>query len=466
MPDPFARFLLRGDFADLYFEESTHRFLRWEDGRLDELVQGTSSGVGFRCVRGEETLYGHLDGRAPFSGTWRSGEMRRLSELAGSLSAGLPARRRPMRFRRLPVRRHRLRVPPDAVPLAKKIALLRRADRASRFSPELAQVTLSLGERRKRVLILNSLGEWVEEERNYVVFVAQATAKKDGLLQTGHEVAGGLGGFELLDRALPERVARIAAGRAVKKLRASPVVPGEMPVVISSQAGGTLIHEAVGHALEADSVQQGSSPHFAGRVGKKVAGAKVTVLDDPTRAAGRGSFFYDDEASPSQRTVLIENGILRTYLYDRLTAKKEKRTSNGHGRRESYAHRPIPRMSNTFVAPGKDSPEDIVRSLKRGLLVTRMGGGQVNTAGGDFVFEVEEGFWVEDGRVLRMARGANLLGSAPEVLRSIDRVGSDMGWSVGTCGKDGQNVPVSDGLPTLRVPKLLVGGTKSGKGRA
>jgi len=234
-----------------------------------------------------------------------------------------------------------------------------------------------------------------------------------------------------------------------------------MPVVIASEAGGTLIHEAIGHALEADGVQQGTSPHFAGKVGRRVANAKVTVLDDPTRPGARGSFHYDDEGTPSERTVLVRDGVLQTYLYDRRTAAKARRASNGHGRRESYAHKPIPRMSNTSVAPGPDDPAAVRRSLERGLLVTRMGGGQVNTATGDFVFEVDEGFWVEGGRVKHMVRGANLLGNGPEVLRTIDRVGWDIGWSVGTCGKDGQGVPVSDGVPTLRIPKLLVGGTKS-----
>jgi len=234
---------------------------------------------------------------------------------------------------------------------------------------------------------------------------------------------------------------------------------GERTVVLAAEAGGTLIHEAVGHSLEADHILDGSSPHFAQKIGKVVAGEKLSVLDDPTRPGQRGSFVFDDEGTPAERTVLIENGVLRTYLYDRLSANRGGGLrSNGHGRRESFAHRPIPRMSNTFIAPGPDDPDLILRDLKRGLYVTRLGGGQVNTATGDFVFEVEEGYWVENGVIRHPVRAANLLGNGPEVLKTIDRVGWDLGWSVGTCGKEGQNVPVSDGIPTVRIPRVVVGG--------
>jgi TldD protein len=231
-----------------------------------------------------------------------------------------------------------------------------------------------------------------------------------------------------------------------------------MPVVIAAQAGGTLIHEAVGHSLEADSILDGSSPHFAGKIGRRVASEKISVLDDPTRKNQRGSFRFDDEGTPAERTALIERGVLKTYLFDRRSARRAGRASNGHGRRESYAHPPIPRMSNTFIAPGPDDPKRILAETPRGLYVTRLGGGQVNTATGDFVFEVEEGYLIEGGRAGRPVRGANLLGNGPEVLLRIDRVGWDLGWSVGTCGKEGQGVPVSDGLPTLRIPKVVVGG--------
>jgi TldD protein len=230
-----------------------------------------------------------------------------------------------------------------------------------------------------------------------------------------------------------------------------------MPVVIASSAGGTLIHEAIGHSLEADAVWEGTSPSYVGKIGTIVANPKLTVFDDPTVPGARGSFRFDDEGTPSEATKLIEDGVLKTYLFDRISARKAGRASNGHGRRESYAHRPIPRMSNTFVAPGPDNPEEILRDFKNGLLVTKMGGGQVNTANGDFVFEVEEGFQVKDG-VRTLVRGATLLGNGPKTLLEIDKVGSDHGWAIGTCGKEGQGVPVSDALPTVHIKKLVVGG--------
>jgi TldD protein len=239
---------------------------------------------------------------------------------------------------------------------------------------------------------------------------------------------------------------------------AAPVAPsGEMPVVIASSSGGTLIHEAVGHSLEADAVLEGTSPAYIGKVGQRVANEKLTVYDNPTVPGARGSFFFDDEGTPAEASRVIENGVLKDLLFDRMSARRAGRKSNGHGRRESYAHRPIPRMSNTYIAPGPDNPAEIINSFKQGLLVTKMGGGQVNPANGDFVFEVEEGFLVEDGK-RKMVRGVTLLGNGPAVLLSIDKVGSDHGWAIGTCGKEGQGVPVSDAMPTIHIPKLVIGG--------
>jgi TldD protein len=459
-PAVFRPFLLRGDFADLYLEESDHVSLRWEDGRVREAVHGSGGGAGFRCWKGEETRFGSVDGGRVLSRGLGERPARRLAELAKGLTKDLSRMKRPPRFGPPSVRRHSVLVSPARIPLERKAGLLAAAAKAAKISTAVEQVTVTYSDRVKRVGYVNSRGESFFEERVYVVFAVEVTAKRNGLRQTGREIVGGLQGLEVLDRLPPEEAARIAARRAVAKLSAPPAPLGEMDVVIASEAGGTLIHEAIGHALEADTIQQGASPFFAGRIGKAVAGEKVSVLDDPTLPGHRGSFHYDDEGTPSERTVLVENGVLRTYLYDRMSAKKAGRRSNGHGRRESYAFKPIPRMSNTFIAPGKESPQEIVRSLKKGLLVTRMGGGQVNPATGDFVFEVEDCFRVENGRVKNRVRGASLLGSTGETLKRIDRVGSDIGWSIGTCGKDGQGAPVSDGVPTVRVGGLVVGGTK------
>ena len=218
-----------------------------------------------------------------------------------------------------------------------------------------------------------------------------------------------------------------------------------------------MIHEAVGHGLEADLAQSGLSV-YSGKLGQQIAAPIITVLDDATLPGRRGSFRFDDEGTPAQRTVLVEKGILRTYLYDQLTAMKDGRASTGNGRRESYRHRPIPRMTNTMIAPGASRPESILRETHRGLYVRKMGGGQVNTVNGDFVFEVSEGYLIENGSIGEPVRGATLIGNGPNVLLSIDRVGSDLGFSIGTCGKDGQGSPVSDAQPTIRIPDITGGG--------
>ena len=218
-----------------------------------------------------------------------------------------------------------------------------------------------------------------------------------------------------------------------------------------------MIHEAIGHGLEADLAQQGLSV-FSKKIGEKVASPLITVVDDPTLRQKRGSYAFDDEGVGSRRTVLVEDGVLKGYLYDRLTAMKDGMESTGNGRRESYHHKPIPRMSNTMILPGTSKPEEIIRSVEKGLFVKKMGGGQVNTVNGDFVFEVSEGYLIEKGNVAEPIRGAILTGNGPQILKEIDEVGDDLGFGIGTCGKEGQGVPVSDAQPTLRISEILVGG--------
>ena len=452
----FASSLIYGDYSELYAEESQGLVLSFEDGKLDEVESGESSGMALRYIQGEETRFGHVDGL----------EAELLFELASSLSDGLKRRGAFSPADNGLWVRHAIAKDPFQIALDQKVKLLTQADRAIRQMPESAfvrQVSLTYGERIKKISLIgvreNEPPETFNEERVYSVFAATVTVEKGGVIQTATEVVGALCGFEMFDKHHPDQVALLAARRAVQKLHSPAAPAGEMPVILEAQAGGTMIHEAIGHSLEADGIQKGISPVYHGKVGTRVAGEKITVYDDPTLAGHRGSFIYDDEGTKSERTVLVEKGILKTYLYDKLSAMKDQRKSNGHGRRESYGHKPIPRMSNTFIGPGPDDPKMILNSVQNGLLVRRMGGGQVNPVTGDFVFEVEEGYLLEAGKIKTMVRGASLLGNGPEVLKSIDLVGSDMGWGVGTCGKDGQGVPVSDGQPTIRIPKLLIGGT-------
>ncbi|MFA6091937.1 MAG: TldD/PmbA family protein [Elusimicrobiota bacterium] len=449
----WAPVLTGGEHAEAYIEDSAGTSLHFEDSSLQEIVSGSDRGVGLRYLRSTgsgsfETIYGALN--EIDAGSARA--------LADRLLAGVPRRSPPSG---MPIKSFHQKIGrhPFDVSMDEKASLLKSCDKAVRERfPHIRQVSLNYAERMKRFAVLDIGGGFRLGERSVVLFAVTVTAEKDGLLQSGSEIVGALKGFEIFSERDPVKASCEAAARAVAKLSA-PVAPaGEMPVVLAAAAGGTFIHEAIGHSLEADHIQEGTSPHYAGRRGQRVAAENVNIIDDPTLPDARGSYPFDDEGVPSAPTPLVENGILKDYLYDRLTGLKEGRSSNGHGRRESFRHRPIPRMSNLYVVPGKEDPQAIIRSVDKGLLVTRMGGGQVNTATGEFLFGVDEGYWVEGGEIRHLVRDANLLGTGPEVLNSIDRLGSDMGWGIGTCGKDGQGVPVSDGQPTLRIPKIVVGG--------
>lgn len=472
-PVPWIPVLAGADYGEVYLEESSGSSIHIEDSRVEELTSGSDLGTGLRYLlrvprtRTIETIYGSsnsmdiqsaarlrqrlLNGRPHLADrSLGPGEKKKARAWPAS-GAASPST---LQFRQAEISQ-----PPEDVPLKRKIERLKAVDKAIRSEfPHIRQVSLTYAESRKEFVVLNSEGSACGEERCSVLFAVRVTAEKGGMLQTGYEVIGGLKGYELLDDLDPVRSGRIAAQRAVAKLAAPPARAGEMAVILANTAGGTFVHEAIGHSLEADHVQEGTSPAYRGKIGRTVAPEFIRIIDDPTLPFYRGSYGVDDEGVLSRPTPLVEHGVLKGYLYDRLTAMKDKVPSNGHGRRESYHYQPIPRMSNLYIAPGKDNPKQILRELDRGLLVTKMGGGQVDTATGEFVFEVEEGFWVEGGKVRHQLRDANLLGVGPEVLKSIDRLGWDIGWGIGTCGKDGQGVPVADGQPTLRIPKLLVGG--------
>lgn len=440
----FSALLRFGDYADLYWESVRSLTLRWEEGKLERVTQNADAGAGLRAMQGDENRYAAIDHPS-------EDQLRRFAE---DLRRGVTVRP-PLRFHPT------LAEPLASVAMDTKIQMLQRCDTAARL-PGVRQISISYGEAEKQVRIWTSDGTVTDERRPVVTFSISVVAEKDGVLQTAYDAISGSAGFEFFRQHDVVKLSRKVAQRAVERLKAPDAPLGEMPVIIAAEAGGTLIHEAIGHPLEADAVQKGVSPMYKGAVGKVVGNEKVSVLEDPTMPGQRGFYAYDDEGIPSQRAVLVDHGVLKTYIYDRQTARVDGVASNGHGRRESYKHRPIPRMANTFVAPGPDDPRMILKSVPNGVLVTKMGGGQVEPATGDFVFEVEEGFLIKDGQIGPLIRSANLLGNGPDVLKNIDLVGSDMGWSVGTCGKDGQGAPVSDGLPTLRIPKgVVIGGIAS-----
>ena len=440
-----------GEYADVFVEHRTQTSVVLEDNRIEKVITGEEEGVGIRLIHKGKTAYA-------FSNDLSQGALlqaaRETSKAAAAGATDAPIDLRPIR----PPAAFATGIPPSTVSIDRKIRLVRDANRAARqVDDKIKQVTAIYRDSVQKLQIANSEGFLAEDDRVYTTGVVQVIAVHGDVIQTGYETVGGLMGFELFDGVGLDRTGLQAAKRAVMMLRAGKAPGGRMPVVISSNAGGTLIHEAIGHGLEADLARQKLSV-FSDKIGTKVASCLITVVDDSTLPGKRGSYRFDDEGTPSQRTVLVDKGILQSYMYDRLSSMKEGCRSTGNGRRESYRHRPIPRMSNTFIAEGGLSPEEVLRSLQKGLFVEKMGGGQVNTVTGDFVFDVQEGYLIENGMKGEPVRGATLTGNGPEVLQSVDMVADDLGFSIGTCGKDSQGVPVSDAMPTIRIPEIVVGG--------
>lgn len=440
-----------GEYADIYVEHRRTSTVQLDDNRIEKIISGSHSGIGIRLIYDKKTAYA-------YSNDFSEGTLMDLAAAVSKAAAGGETDRTISIKKRAPETTFTIRTPPDTVPLSAKIALVQKGNEAARaFDPKIKQATVTYRDSRQNVIIVTSEGNLVEDERTHTLGLVQVIAVDGTAIQTGYEPVGGLIGFELFEENPLDAIALKAARRAVMMLSARRAPGGRMPVVISSEAGGTMIHEAIGHGLEADLAQQGLSV-YSRKVGQQVASPAITVIDDATLPNKRGSFSFDDEGTPSRRNVLVKDGILLGYMYDTYTALVDRTLSTGNGRRESYEHKPIPRMTNTFIAPGSHSPDEVIRSVPRGLLVKKMGGGQVNTVTGDFVFDVQEGYLIENGSILEPVRGATLVGNGPTVLQSIDMVASDLGFSIGTCGKDAQGAPVSDAVPTLRIPEMVVGG--------
>jgi TldD protein len=441
-----------GSFAELFVEERVSVSIRLDDGKVEELTSGLDRGAGVRVARG--TSYGYA-----FSNRLdRDALLQAAGAAAAALAGDAPGEVVDLRERQAPVV-HAVGEAADTVAAADKVGWLREADDTARaFAPEVRQVTASYGDSVQRVLIATSDGRFVHEERPRVRLVVQVVAGRDGVIQTGFHGPAALAGIEFIRANPPSEVATVAARRAVTMLDSGPAPAGEMPVVLAPGMGGVLFHEAVGHPLEADIVDKEASV-YRGKVGERVASPLVNGVDDATVPNGWGSFSFDDEGAPAQRTVLFEEGVLRGMLYDRLRADKDGVPSTGNGRRQSYASPPIARMTNTYILNGPSRADDILSSTDRGVFVSALGGGQTNPASGDFVFGVSEGFLIENGRIGAPVRGANLIGRAMEVMSSIDAVADDFGTWQGVCGKDGQSAPVDSGSPTLRIARITVGGT-------
>ena len=440
-----------GEYAEIFVENKKPTLIHLEDSKIEKVISGVDYGLGIRLIYAGRTAYAYSNDLSEESLLNAASEVSKAaSKKATDSIIDLKTKSPSVSFD--------IRLFPENVPVEKKISLVRKADNIARgYDSRIRQVSVIYNDFIQKVQIATTEGTIAEDERIHTLSVIQVVASDNGIVQTGYESIGGSLGFELFDEIDTEELSLKAAKRAIMMLTARRAPGRRMPVVISSEAGGTMIHEAIGHGLEADLVQQGLSI-YSKKMGQEIASSLVTVIDDSTIQKKRGSFRFDDEGMPSQHTVLLEKGILKSYMYDKLTAIKDGVLSTGNGRRQSYQYRPIPRMTNTFIAPGDTPPEKIINSVDYGLFVKKMGGGQVNTITGDFVFDVQEGYLIKKGLVEEAVRGATLAGNGPEVLKSIDMVGSDLGFSIGTCGKDSQGVPVSDAMPTVRIPEIVVGG--------
>lgn len=442
-----------GDLSELFAESSQRTTIVCDDNRLETVASSCDAGCGIRVLHDTRTVYGSSNDLTPAALT-------DLAASVGDAAAKQSPRQHIVRAAVRPLsRRQGIKNHPSGIALGKKVELVERANHTARTADDrITQVKITLTDHIRRVWIVSSDGTEADDELVYVTLIVQAVSTDGTTVQSSYEAVGGMQGYELFDSTTPEEIAAVAAHRAVTMLIAAPSPAGPMPVVLAGEAGGTMIHEAIGHGLEADLAEEGLSV-YKGRLGDDVSSPLISLFDDGTLAGRRGSFTFDDEGTPAQRTCLIEGGILKTYLHNCITATRSGARPTGNGRRQSYAHPPIVRMTNTFIAPGHDDPEAIIRSTERGLFVKKIGGGQVNTVNGDFVFDVQEGYRIEHGTIGEPVRGATLTGNGPHVLKSIDRVGNDVGFSIGTCGKYGQEAPVSCGQPTLRIPEIIVGGT-------
>ncbi len=443
------------DAADLYFQSSRQESWVLEDGIVKQGSHSIDQGVGVRAISGEKTGFAYsddivmpalLEASSAARAIARGGRSGRLKAWEHGRGLGLYAPMDPL----------------ETLSAEDKIGLLRRVDvEARRQDPRVEQVIVSLSGLHDVVLVADSDGRLNADVRPLVRMNVTVLAVQNGRRENGSFGGGGRYGYEYFledDRALG--YAREAVRQALVNLEAVDAPAGTMPVVLGPGWPGVLLHEAIGHGLEGDFNRKGTSA-FSGRIGERVASEYCTVVDDGTLANRRGSLNVDDEGEPSQCTTLIENGVLKGYMQDRMNARLMKMRSTGNGRRESYAHLPMPRMTNTYMLNGPHDPSEIIRSVDRGLYAVNFGGGQVDITSGKFVFSASEAYLIENGRITRPVKGATLIGNGPDVLTRVSMVGNDMALDsgIGVCGKDGQAVPVGVGQPTLKVDALTVGGT-------
>ena len=446
-----ARALARGgDLGELYAEDRRGFALTLDDERVERPQLGRERGASVRVISGQSSYFGYVDGLA-------EEDMLRVADSVAEAAAG-DAREPAALAAATRAAGHLVEQAPEDVDAQTKATLLRAAEEAARAAGgEVAQVRIGYVEGRRRVEVYNSDGRAAADDRTRVRLGAQVVARRGDRVETGTDTKGGHGGYEIVAGHEAE-VAAGAARKALTMLDAVDAPTGRLPVVVGNGFGGVLLHEAVGHGLEADAVQKRASV-YAGKLGDQIAEPNVKAYDDGRLPGEWGSDGIDDEGAPTQQTTVIEDGRLTSYLYDLLRARRDGVASTGNGRRESFRHLPQPRMTNTYFAPGDASPEELIGGVERGLYAVSFGGGQVEPATGDFVFGVSEGYLIEDGRVTAPVRGATLIGNGLEALAAVDGIAADLAVATGFCGKGGQTVAAGVGQPHVRIRELTVGGT-------
>jgi len=442
------------EFAEVYAEDKRSTSAGLDDGRVEQVTSGRDRGAGIRVVKGDTTGFAHTADLSE-AGLRAAAEAAASAASQGGGGARTVALTRRPEHRVSPVEQY-----PDEVPKSIKVDLLRRIDAAARSAgASIVQVSAGYGDSRRRILVANTDGVLASDEQVRAIVRISVVATGDTGMQTGFQSMGHTVGFEMFEQVDAEALARDAARQALTKLNARPAPSGTLPVVLKHGTGGVLFHEACGHGLEADLVAKGGSV-YRGKRGELVASPLVTLVDDGTMSGEWGAIGIDDEGHDSQYNVLIQDGVLTDYMWDYLRARNEGRPQSGNGRRQSYMHLPMVRMTNTYVLNGAEDPDDIIRATDYGVYVAKLGGGSVNTASGDFVFGMTEAYLIENGEITDPLREGNLIGNGPQVLADIDMLGNDFAMGApGTCGKDGQGVPVGDGQPTLRVKAMTIGGT-------
>ncbi|MCG8671873.1 MAG: metalloprotease TldD [Pseudomonadales bacterium] len=445
------------NFADLYFQRSYSESWVLEDGIVKSGSHHIGGGVGVRAISGEKTGFSYSD-------DLQLASIKKAAEAARTIVTAGQSKTVPQLTSQMPATSLYADINPlDSVSVERKVTMLKQVDEMVRSLDEhVAEVTVSLSGSWSVILVASSDGTLAADVRPLVRFNVSAILEKNGRRERGGCGGGGRCGYELFDEPTLSLYAHEAVRMAQVNLEAVDAPAGTMPVVLGAGWPGVLLHEAVGHGLEGDFNRKGSSA-FSGRMGEMVASPLCTVVDDGTLQDRRGSLSIDDEGVPSQNTLLIENGILKGYMQDKFNADLMGQESTGNGRRESYAHLPMPRMTNTYMLPGQDDPADIIRSVKRGIYAVNFGGGQVDITSGKFVFSANEAYFIENGKLTHPVKGATLIGNGPEAMQKISMVGNDLSLDrgVGVCGKEGQSVPVGVGQPTLKIDEITVGGTAS-----